>query len=243
MKLKDSFDKVFEGKGRILVVTAHPDDCEIICGGTIARLIDSGHKVRLVITTQGGKGFQNREDITEEEFAKLRRTEQLAAGLKLGIPEEENFNLGIPDGELENTLENIEKLVFHIRDFKPDIVITHSPDEAINTFDGETNWVNHRDHRHTAQLTLDAVYPYSRDRGFFPHHFGKGLAPHTVEYLLISDSYTHPKRVYFKVDDQIDKKRAALLEHKNALGEEIEAFIEELKQENGYFECLRFVKI
>ena len=53
-----------------MVVAAHPDDNEIVCGGIVARLIDEGKRVRLVAMTNGGKGYQDRTDINEAEFAK-----------------------------------------------------------------------------------------------------------------------------------------------------------------------------
>jgi len=244
--IKDSFSDVFDTKNKILVVTAHPDDNEIFCGGTVARLIDAGKRVRLVAITNGGKGFHDRTDITEQKFAQERVKAQIKAGLELGIPEEENFNLGIPDGEVEASLSNIERIVFHIRQFKPDILITHNPDETINTFSEEDGirWVNHRDHRHTALVALDAAYPYCRDRGFFPQHFEKHhLKPHYFSEFLLADFYLHPQVVYFDVTDYVEKKAKSLYHHLGALSEEeIEGFLDEVQKEDGRsYEPLRYV--
>lgn len=41
----DSYTKIFRDKQRILVVFAHPDDLELYCGGTVARLIGDGKKL------------------------------------------------------------------------------------------------------------------------------------------------------------------------------------------------------
>lgn len=247
MLIKDSFEDIFGDKSRVLVVLGHPDDNEIICGGIVARLLAEGKKVRSIAMTNGGKGFQNRTDITEKEFAEIRKREQLEAGKELGLTEEDIFNLDIPDGELENTVENIGKVVFHIRQFKPDIIITQNPFDNINTFDSETHWVNHRDHRHTALITIDAAYPYSRDRGFFPEHFIKyNLVPHEVDEMLFSDAYAYPDVSYFDVTKYIDKKRNALLKHKNAFGPEDveEEFLAETKLEPGKnFERLKYIHI
>lgn len=247
MPIKDSFEEVFKNIEKVLVVAAHPDDNEIICGGIVARLLDEGKKVRLVVMTTGGKGFQDRTDVTEETFAKIRISEQLAAGLELGLPESENFNLGVKDGELENTLANIEKVVLNVRQFKPNAIITHNPYDPINTFSKDIHWVNHRDHRATASIACDAAYPYSRDRGFFPEHFSKyNLEPHTVSDLLFSDAYSYPDVKYFEITKYIDKKKDALLKHKNALSaDSVEnEFLEESRLEPGKnFERLRHVKI
>jgi len=247
MEITDSYNKIFDHKNKVLVVMAHPDDNEIICGGTVARLLAEGKKVRLVVMTNGGKGFQDRVDVAEKQFAKIRIGEQLSAGKELGLAEEENFNLAVADGELENTLENIGKVVFHIRQFKPDIIITQNPFDIINTFSDDISWVNHRDHRATASIVLDAAYPYSRDRGFFPDHFSNfSLTPHTVNELLFSDSYSYPDVLYFDITKYIDKKRAALLQHGSAFPPETveEEFLAESRLAPGKnFERLKFVKI
>ena len=245
--IKDSFNEVFGDKSKVLVVLGHPDDNEIICGGIVARLIAEGKKVRSISMTNGGKGLQDRTDTNEQEFGEIRKNEQLKAGRELGLKDEDIINLDVPDGELENNLENIEKIVFHIRQFKPDIIITQNPFDPINKFDSETHWVNHRDHRHTALLTIDAAYPYSRDRGFFPEHFTKyNLEPHTVSEILFSDSYSYPNVLYFDITNFIDKKRSALLKHENALDANVveEEFIEETKLEpEKNFERLSYYRI
>lgn len=246
MKIEDSFQKIFGDKDRVMVVTAHPDDNEIICGGIVARLLNEGKKVRLVVVTNGGKGFQDRKDITEQEFALIRVREQKNAGLKLGLTEDQNFNLGIADGEMENSIENIGLLVFHIRQFKPQLIITHNPFDPINKFNEEVSWVNHRDHRHTALTVLDAVYPYSRDRGFFPEHFKQGLEPHNIHEIMFSDSYSYKDVLYFDITKYMDKKKASLLEHKNALSPEDieEEFLEETNMGEGKnYERLKHVVV
>lgn len=240
--MQDSFDKIFGDKNKVLVVFAHPDDNEIICGGTVARLIDEGKKVRVVIMTNGGKGMRDRTDVDESQFAKIRLEESMKAGLELGLSKEEMFNLNIPDGELEKSIENIEKIVYHIRQFKPNIIITHNPEEHINTFSKNVHWVNHRDHRHTASMVLDAAYPYSRDTAFFPHQLKAGLAPHSVGQFLLSDSYTHPEAVGFEVSKYLGKRKKALEQHVNGfLRGEVDGYMEEVQRDEGSFEILRYI--
>jgi LmbE family N-acetylglucosaminyl deacetylase len=242
--MKDSFDKILGKINRVLVVMGHPDDCEIICGGTVARLMDEGKKVRIVAMTNGGKGMRDRTDVNEEQFAKIRIEEQFKAGLELGLKKSDMFNLGIPDGELENSVKNIEKIVYHIRQFKPEIIITHNPEEVINTFSKDVRWVNHRDHRHTALMVLDAAYPFSRDTAFFPEQLKAGLKSHHVGQFLFSDYYTHPEVLAFEVSKYLDKRRRALEQHKNALSkEEMDSMMEEIRRDGGSFELLRYVNV
>lgn len=242
--IKDSFEEVFADKNKVLVVVAHPDDNEIICGGIVARLLDDGKKVRVVVMTNGGKGTRDRLDISEVEFAKIRIEEQKRAGRELGLKDEAMFNLNVPDGELEDSLESIGKIVFHIREFKPDIIITHNPEDKINTFSEDIRWINHRDHRHTATIVLDAAYPYSRDTAFFPEQLKAGLTPHHVSQFLFSEYYTDPKVKYFEVSKYLDKRRKALEQYKNGLDPEtIDGFMEEIQRDGGNFEPLKWLKV
>lgn len=197
--MTDDFEKVFENKKRIMVVFAHPDDAELYAGGTIARLIDAGKKVRVVKMTSGDRGSRQ-EEIAEEKLKSVREDEDTKAMKVLGIQKEDNIYLRIRDGEVSNSLEVIEKVAYQIREFQPEIIITHNPENTIIRFDKDISWVNHRDHRNTGQSVLDAAYPYSRDLLFFPEHLkNKKLQPgNCAEYLLV-DYYDHPDEVQFDI--------------------------------------------
>ena len=69
---------------RILVVMAHPDDAEFICGGTIARLVAEGRDVRYVLVTSGNRG-SHEEGMTMERLGKMREEEQRHAAEVLGV--------------------------------------------------------------------------------------------------------------------------------------------------------------
>ncbi len=61
--------------GRVMVVTAHPDDPEFGAGGTIAKLVKEGREVTYVIVTNGNKGSSNR-GVTAEQLAPIRAEER-----------------------------------------------------------------------------------------------------------------------------------------------------------------------
>lgn len=243
--MKDSFQEIFESINRILIVLGHPDDMEINCGGLLTRLIDNGKQVRLVVTTNGGKGVKDKQGISEIEFAEQRIEEQKKAGSILGIKDSENFNLDIPDGELETSLDNIEKIVFHIRQFQPDVIITHNPEDFIIEFFSDSHWLNHRDHRNTAIITLDACYPFAQNVNFFKHHFkNENFKPHKVQKILIADSYQKESLKYFEITKYLDKKAMALEQHLSAFSkDDVPGYLEENKFENGYFESLAYYEI
>jgi LmbE family N-acetylglucosaminyl deacetylase len=73
-----------ETKGRVLVVTAHPDDPEFAAGGTIAKLVKEGREVAYAIATNGNKGSGDRS-MTPERLAKIREEEQRNAARALDL--------------------------------------------------------------------------------------------------------------------------------------------------------------
>jgi LmbE family N-acetylglucosaminyl deacetylase len=127
-------------KVRVLVVGAHPDDCELKAGGAAALWADGGHVVRFVSATDGGAGHHK---IGGVELVRRRREEARRAAEVLGI---ESLVMDVKDGELEPTLENRREFIRLIREFRPDLVLTHRPNDY------------HPDHRATSVLVQDAVY-------------------------------------------------------------------------------------
>jgi LmbE family N-acetylglucosaminyl deacetylase len=241
----DSFPEIFSGKSRLLVVLAHPDDAEINAGGTIARCLETRIKVRLVVTTDGGKGTKDKilKPLEFADFARKRKKEQMEGGRELGIELEENFNLDIPDGELEETVENIGQVVYHIRQFKPDLIITHNPEQTLIRTSAGSGWVNHRDHLITGKLVCFAAYPYARDTGFFPEQLQQGLQPHAVKEMLFVDNFGHPDEIGIDVEKYLEPKRKALAKHITAFSpEDVEDYIGETKRDGGYFEVFRRMK-
>jgi len=125
---------------RIIVFGAHPDDCELDAGGTAARWAEQGHKVKFVSMTNGDIGHY---EMAGGPLAQRRTAEVQRCAEILGI---ETQVLDIHDGELMPTLENREKVVRLIRDWKADLVIAHRPNDY------------HPDHRYTGILVQDAAF-------------------------------------------------------------------------------------
>ncbi len=120
----------------VLVIGAHPDDVELSCGGTVAKLVRQGHSVGLVDLTEGEMGTRGSREIRAAEAAE--------AGRILGIASRDT--LRIPDAGIENTRENILALVRLIRQHRPDVLlIPHSVDR-------------HPDHEHAHILAREAWF-------------------------------------------------------------------------------------
>jgi LmbE family N-acetylglucosaminyl deacetylase len=212
-KIIDSYQEIFKDKKRILVVFAHPDDLELYCGGTVARLIKDGKEIRSVKVTNGQNGSRQ-EKISSQELGVIRESEDRKAMEVLGISEENNIYLHLQDGDVNTSKETIGKLVYQIRIFKPDLIITHNPEDMVIRFDKNVNWFNHKDHRNTGISTIDASYPYSRDILFYPEQFSDPkISSHTVTEFLLVDYYDHPDLVHIDMTDFVDLRIKAHASH------------------------------
>ena len=189
-----------------LVITPHPDDAEIGCGGTVARWIREGTKVDYVLCTNGDKGSSD-HTMRPDLLAEIRATEQLNAARLLGVSDV--IMLRYSDGELEDTREFRKQLVRAIRQFKPEVVLSTDPVRL--------NFYWHRDHRICGQVTLDAVFPYSRDH-LHMHELlvDEGLKTHKVSTLLLWET-EHPN-IYIDISETLEIKIKALHCHVSQVG-------------------------
>jgi LmbE family N-acetylglucosaminyl deacetylase len=129
-----------DGKLRIIVFGAHPDDAEFKAGGSAILWAKQGHHVKLVSVTNGDIGHWQ---MAGGPLAQRRTAEAKKADEVLGA---ESEVLDIHDGELEPNLENRRKITRLIREWKADIVIAHRP------------WDYHPDHRYVGVLVQDAAF-------------------------------------------------------------------------------------
>ncbi len=161
---------------RVLVISAHPDDVDFGCAGTLARWAREGAEVFYTICTSGEKGTDD-PTISNQALALRREKEQRAAARIVGA-KEVTF-LRKPDGELQYSFEFKGELVRVIRQYRPDILLTHDP--ANRTFDNQ--YIFHSDHRVVGEVVFDAAYPAALNRNFFPGHLAEGFSPHAVSEL------------------------------------------------------------
>ena len=185
---------------RILVVMAHPDDCDFGAGGTIAQWTSRGIEVSYCIITNGDQGGEA-SDFPLEEMAQVRQREQRAAGKELGV---DNVTfLNYRDGSLFPSLELRKEIVREIRRAKPDRMVVQSP---------ERNWerifASHPDHLAAGETAIQAVYPDARNPYAFTDLKDAGFEPWRVRELWITGS-PQPNH-YVDITDTFPKKMAAL---------------------------------
>lgn len=181
-----------DGKLRIIVFGAHPDDCELKAAGTAALWAAQGHHVKFVSVTNGDIGHA---EMSGGALAQRRTAEVKEAAKVLGIKAEV---LDIHDGELMPTLENRKLFVKLIREWKADIVMGHRPNDY------------HPDHRYVGVLMQDAAYMVTV-RFFCPDV--PQLAKNPV-FLYLSDNFQKPNPfapdVVVATDAVIQKKLDAI---------------------------------
>lgn len=198
------------GPGRAMVVMAHPDDAEFVCGGTIAKWCAEGWEVVYVVVTGGDKGTHD-PAMHPEKLAAIREEEQRAACRVLGIADV--VFLGYTDGVLEPTLALRRDLTRVVRRFRPDAVVCGDPTVR---FYG-TRYMNHPDHRVASDVTLDAVFPSAETRFIFPELLAEGLEPHHVrEVWLFGSEQTD---TFVDIASTLPVKIRALREHRSQMGD------------------------
>jgi len=198
-----------DGKLRIIVFGAHPDDCEIDTGGCAVKWAAQGHHVKFVSVTNGdiGHAFQ-----AGGSLAKRRAAEVKECAKVLGV--EESQTLDIHDGELMPTLENRKKIVRLIRQWNADIVISHRPYDY------------HPDHRYTGVLVQDAAFMVTVT------HFCPDVEALTKNplFLYSADRFQKPNPfqpdIVVAIDDTIKTKMDALWK--------LESQIESLWETGGF---------
>lgn len=182
------------GKLRIIVFGAHPDDAQYKAGGTAAKWIKAGHEVKLVSVTNGDIGHWQSAGgpLAQRRLAEVRKADAV-----IGATTEV---LDIHDGELMPTLENRMKIIRLIREWKADIVIAHRP------------WDYHPDHRYVGVLIQDAAFMVTVP------YVCSDIPPlkQNPLFLYSSDGFQKPypfkADIAVSVDDVFDQKLTAIHE-------------------------------
>jgi LmbE family N-acetylglucosaminyl deacetylase len=125
---------------RIIMIGAHPDDCDQKGGGTAILFAKAGHAVKFVSVTNGDAGHQS---MGGGMLAQRRLAEAKEAGKRFGV---EYDVLNNHDGELVPSLDVRLQIIRKIREWNADVVIAPRPNDY------------HPDHRYTGVLVQDAAY-------------------------------------------------------------------------------------
>ena len=148
---------------KVLMIGAHPDDCEIYAGGLARLLVEQGSQVTFLIMSDGRYG--DREDISTGNLISIRRKEQKDASEILGV----DFSIfRFKDYHVCDCDSIRLQMIGRIRDEKPDLIVTH------RVFSG------HPDHIATGQIIQNSMVMLNKG-----NYGGSYMSPPCEKPLLI----------------------------------------------------------
>src|SRR5438105_7578947 len=185
-------------QARILAIHAHPDDVEILAGGTMALLAAAGHCITIVTMTPGDCGSA---DLPADEIADIRRNEAASAASLIGAEYRcaEFRDLSIFSDDLSR-----RRVVEILRRKKPDIVLTSSPVDYMS------------DHEATSALVRDACFA-APARNYSTRDVQAAGPLKAIPHLYYMDAVGAPPYeadFYVDVKSVFEKKTQMLAKHK-----------------------------
>jgi bacillithiol biosynthesis deacetylase BshB1 len=184
----------------LLAIVAHPDDAELLCGGTLIRASEDGHRTGVLDLTGGEAGTAGSASLRSEEAS-------TATGL-LGLAERRVA--GLPDGALENTPEARLRVAAILRELRPDTIIIMWPE------------ARHPDHRAASGLGHDAAFIAGLSRAPVD---GAPFRPRKVLYAMAYREHTPKPTFVVDISDVMERKLDAIyaygsqFEGKKGMGE------------------------
>lgn len=174
---------------KILMIGAHQDDNEFRCGGLAHKYVKMGYEVRFLSMCNGCGGHHI---MTPQETTARRAKESAAVAKLLGI----TYDVwDVDDCNLVADLATRKRLIRYIREFAPDLIIAHRPNDY------------HADHRASGQLVMDASYLLT-----VPNECPEAPAMRYMPVIMYNeDRFKNPDfcpTVVLDMDDEIDTKLA-----------------------------------
>jgi LmbE family N-acetylglucosaminyl deacetylase len=197
----------------VIAVGVHPDDVEIACGGTLAKLARQGYRVGIIDLTDG-------EPTPGSPSPAVRLAEARQAAQILGV--ETRVTLELPNRRLFDSFEARLALARHLRSYRPRLVIA---------LGGRTPLAS-PDHYQAGLITEAAVF-YSRLTKW-EEHFGD-LPPHAISALLYCSLAFRggvgapPGMIIVDISDTLETKLAAIAAYVSQFPPEKAQFLERIR--------------
>jgi len=170
----------------LLAVMAHPDDAELLCGGSLAKAAAAGRRVGVLDLTAGEMGSSGTPEIRLEEAA--RAASVLGVNLRL--------NAGLPDARIVVDPDSLSLLTGHLRKLRPRVVVTH--------------WTTgrHPDHERTAELVRHASF-LAGLRKYRPE-LGSAFRPHKLVHATAFREDADPPDFVVDISKHVEARMAAM---------------------------------
>jgi len=207
---------------RVLVVAAHPDDEVLGCGGTIARHVDDGDEVFVVILGEGVTSRYDSRELADDAEVKGLHRKAVRVSKNLGV--KNLFQYTFPDNRFDSVdlleiVKTVEKVVAVVR---PNIIYTHHA--------GDLNM----DHCIVNRAVLTAIRPVK------DHVVSEVLAfevPSSTDWALGTVGPVFSPNVFIDVSQYFEKKIAAMktydVESRNAPHPRSEEKLEAIARARG----------
>ncbi len=189
----------------VLVISCHPDDMELMMGGTLLLLGRAGWAIHCVTLANGNAGSV---ELPPEKIAAVRRTETMKSNALLGATFHESL---VGDLEVFYTQDLLRRVTALVRSVKPDIVLTQSLEDYME------------DHQNTARLATSAAFirniPNYRSEPDVPAVFEDVMLYHATPHIL-TDMMRRPivPKMYVDVTEVIEEKTRLLACHESQKG-------------------------
>ena len=172
----------------VLAIAAHRDDVEQTCGGTLLRMAARGLRTAILDLTQGESGTRGTAEDRAREAAEAARL--LGVGWRQA--------LDLPDGAIENSLENRLKIVRILRQVRPRVVIL-------------PYWqARHPDHAIVATLGYEACFLSGLSK------VETGAPPHRPFKIIYASLYADVRPTFIvDITRFIDQRHQALMAYKS----------------------------
>lgn len=165
----------------LLAVMAHPDDAELLCGGTLMKSAGRGKRVGILDLTAGEMGSSG--------TVAIRAREAAAAAGQMGLAA--RMCAELPDAQLENDHHARLVVIAHLRALRPRVVITHWKEGR------------HRDHRVASELVRDACFLSGLKKIDLP---STPFRPEKLIYATAFREDASPPDFVVDITEQIERK-------------------------------------
>ncbi|NOY05705.1 MAG: bacillithiol biosynthesis deacetylase BshB1, partial [Chlorobi bacterium] len=169
----------------VIAFAPHPDDAELYCAGTLALLKKEGKSIGIADITRG--------ELSTRGSLVTRETEVREASRILDL--DLRLNLDIPDGNIENSLENRTRVVAVIRRYRPRLVLLPYYVDR------------HPDHVHASALVQESLF-YSGLEKFADKNFGTPYRPLRALYYMLAEDFS--PQFIIDVSETFDKRLEAI---------------------------------
>jgi len=195
----------------ILAISAHADDVELTCAGTLVQMHERGYRFGILDLTRGEMGTRG--------SAEIRAKESQRAAEILGAEFRETLDLG--DGGLRTGREEELLVIDVIRREKPRIVMTPFPEDR------------HPDHRRAGALVADAAF-YAGLRKLETAH-----PAHRPQQTVFFGTFEIQKPIFVvDVTPAIEKRREAILAYKSQFHDPTSTEPETMLSQKGFLEMI-----